>query len=422
MEETRIVLRNVGKIDPMKVEDYVAHQGYDGLRKALNLSQDEIIAIISESGLRGRGGAGFPAGRKWSLTKNVDAEQKYIICNADEGEPGTNKDRVILAGDPFSVFEGMTIAGYATGASKGFIYLRTEYPYLRNPLKTALADARAKGYLGTNIMGSGFDFDIELYSGAGAYVCGDETALIESLEGKRGEPRYKPPYPGVQGLWGSPTVVNNVETLANVAQILERGAEWFKSIGAPTCTGTKLFTLCGNISRPGVYEFPMGTNLKDLFEQVGGGCPNGKALYAIQTGGASGRIIRADQIDMAMDVETCANQGASLGSGAIMFIDETQDFLGLLENLMEFFVDESCGKCTPCREGNMRMLQILHKFDDGEADELDIKNLQDLADTMNLSSVCGLGQTAPSAVISSLEHFRSVFDNAIERGRCGCQN
>ncbi|MCL2677824.1 MAG: NADH-quinone oxidoreductase subunit NuoF [Clostridiales bacterium] len=408
MQETRIVLRNVGKINPVKACEYAAAGGYEGLKKAFSLTQDQVIGTLKESGLRGRGGAGFPAGLKWQFVKNTPANQKYIVCNADEGEPGTNKDRVILAGDPNSVFEGMAIAGFAVGADKGYIYLRAEYPSLLISLNEALADARANGFLGKNIMGGGFDFDIEVRSGAGAYVCGEETALIESIEGKRGEPRFKPPYPGVSGLWGAPTVVNNVETLANVAQILINGAAWFKAIGTEACAGTKLFTLCGNIANPGVYEFPMGVNLKDLFA-VGGGCPDGKKLLAVQTGGSSGSFLRADQIDLDMDIDNCAAKGATLGSGAILFIDETNCILDVLQDIMEFFVHESCGKCTPCREGNFRLLQMITAFNEGRAKEGYADTMLDLSSTMMSASLCGLGQSSPTAIVTSINNFRDVF-------------
>ena len=409
MQEMRVVLRNVGKINPVKSAEYAAAGGYQGLKKAFSLSQDEIINILKESGLRGRGGAGFPTGLKWTFVKNTAAAQKYICCNADEGEPGTNKDRVILSGDPNSVFEGMAVAGYAVGATKGFIYLRAEYPYVFTLLNEALDDARAQGYLGKNIFNSGFDFDIEVVSGAGAYVCGEETALIESIEGKRGEPRFKPPYPGVSGLWASPTVVNNVETLSNVPQILENGAAWFKDIGTAKCAGTKVFSLSGNVKNPGVYEFPMGTNLKTLFEDVAGGCEDGRSLFAVQTGGASTTIIRADQIDFNTDVESASAAGASLGSGAMLFIDDSNCLMDVLENLMEFFVHESCGKCTPCREGNKRLLELVQKVKVGNSTDENVETMLDLAETMMTASLCGLGQSSPTAVVSAIKNFRSKF-------------
>ena len=415
MQETRLVLRNVGKIDPLAATEYAAAGGYEGLKKALSMPQDDIIALIKASGLRGRGGAGFPAGLKWQFTKGAAGEQKYIVCNADEGEPGTNKDRIILAGDPNSLFEGMAIAGLACGANKGYIYLRAEYPYLFAPLRQAIANAKAAGFLGGNILGSGKDFDLEVVTGAGAYVCGEETALLESIEGKRGEPRFKPPYPANAGLFGCPTVINNVETLANVPQILVNGAAWFKGFGTEKCPGTKLFTLCGNVNKPGVYEFEMGVNLKELFEEVGGGCD--KPLLGVQTGGASGAIIRADQMDVALDIESCQAAGATLGSGALMFIDQDQDILDVVENLMEFFAEESCGKCTPCREGNQRLLELVTKLKEGRGAPEDLDTLADLSGTMACAALCGLGQASPTPVTSTLENFRPAYEKAIEGGK-----
>ena len=409
IQETRVVLRNAGKINPVKADEYAAQGGYEGLKKAIGLTADETIGIIKDSALRGRGGAGFPAGLKMSFVKNTPADQKYVVCNADEGEPGTSKDLAIMKNDPNILFEGMAIAAAAVGADYGYIYLRAEYPYLFPVLEEALADARAKGYLGKNIMGSGFNFDIEIRSGAGAYVCGEETALIESIEGSRGEPRYKPPFPGVAGLWGKPTLVQNVETLANLPTILVNGAAWFKAIGTPACTGTKVFTLSGNVANPGVYEFPFGVNLKILIEQVGGGVANGRKLKAVQTGGSSGTIIRADQIDVDMDIENCQQNGACLGSGAILVIDDSNNIVEVIHNMLSFFVHESCGKCTPCREGNMRLYELVGKFLDGTAKEEDLDTMLDLSDTMVRASLCGLGQTSPTAVVTGIANFRDEF-------------
>jgi len=408
MEETRILLKNLGKINPVSSADYVAAGGYKGLRKAV-ANPEAIVDIIKDSGLRGRGGAGFPTGLKWSFTKGTPSDQKYIICNADEGEPGTNKDRILMSGDPHSMFEGMTIAGIAVGATKGFIYLRAEYPYLLPILKDALKEAESAGYIGRNILDSGLDFDIEIRSGAGAYICGDETALMESIEGKRGEPRYKPPFPGVSGLWGKPTIINNVETLCNVPQIIDKGAEWFRSIGTKSCPGTKLFTLSGNIKNPGVYEFPMGVNMRALFEEVGGGCPGGKKLYAVQTGGASGAIINAENIDMPLDIECCTKAGAVLGAGDLMFMDESIDIINVVENLIEFFIEESCGKCTPCREGNPRLIEFVQKFRDGVARDGDLERLVEIGSFMQISSLCGLGQASPVPVLTAIKNFPEKF-------------
>ena len=314
-----------------------------------------------------------------------------------------------MKNDPNILFEGMAIAGAAVGADYGYIYLRAEYPYLFSLLEEALADARAKGYLGKNIMGGSFSFDIEIRSGAGAYICGEETALIESIEGQRGEPRYKPPFPGVAGLWGKPSLVLNVETLANLPPILVNGAAWFKAIGTPTCSGTKVFTLCGNVANPGVYEFPFGVNLKTLIEEVGGGVAEGRQLKAVQTGGTSGCIIRADQIDIGMDIETCQKNGASLGSGAILVMDDSVNMVEIIHNMLSFFVHESCGKCTPCREGNMRLYELVGKFLEGTAKEEDLDTMLDLSETMVRASLCGLGQTSPTAVVTGIANFRDEF-------------
>ena len=416
MNETRRILRNVGKINPTCAKEYAAAGGYEALKKAI-AAPDTMIGIMKDSGLRGRGGAGFPTGLKWSFVKGTDADQKYVVCNADEGEPATNKDRIIMSGDPNSLFEGMAIAGAAVGADKGYIYLRAEYPYVRVILEKALEDARANGYLGKNIMGTGFSFDIEVRSSAGAYVCGEETALLESIEGRRGEPRYKPPFPGVSGLWGKPTVINNVETFANVPIILNEGVESFRKYGTEKCPGTKLFTLSGNVCNPGVYEFPIGVTIRQLFEEVGGGCPNGRKLLAVQTGGGSGPIIPASLLDTKMDIESCWEAGASFGAGDLMFIDDTNDIIDVCENLMEFFVEESCGKCTPCREGNYRLLELVRKFKNNTAEESDIALIESLAETMMDAARCGLGQASPCPLVSAIKFFREDFEKAIERGQ-----
>jgi len=415
MNETRITLRNVGKINPISAGEYVATGGYEALQKAVN-APDTIIDIVKESGLRGCGGAGFPVGLKWGLVKAVESDVKYLVCNADEGEPGTNKDRVIMSGNPLAMIEGMTIAAIAIGIQKGFIYLRAEYPYIVEILEKALADARASNYLGDNILGKGFYFDIEIRIGAGAYVCGDETALLESIEGKRGEPRFKPPYPGEKGLWGKPTLINNVESYTNIPYIIAKGAQEFRRFGTEKHPGTRLFTLSGNITKPGVYEFPTGTSMRDIFE-FAGGCPNGKKLLAVQTGGASGAIINGSMIDIPMDIESCASAGAVFGAGDLMFVDEDQYIIGLCENLMEFFVDESCGKCTPCREGNTRLLQLLERIKEGKGSRADLDLINELGETMMIASLCGLGQASPTPLLTAIKHFPSIFDKAIERGQ-----
>jgi len=416
LNETRIVLRNVGIIDPVSVSDYRRHGGYEGLRKALSMTQEDVIEEIRKSALRGRGGAGFPTWKKLSITYGVESDQKYMICNADEGEPGTNKDRVVLTNDPNSVFEGMAIAAYAIGANKGFIYLRYEYPYIFPILAEALEDARRSGCIGKDILGTGFDFDIEVVSGGGAYVCGEETALIASLEGKRGEPSFKPPYPGISGLFGKPTVVNNVETLANLPSIIDKGGDWYSGIGVPNCTGTKVFTLCGNVTRRGVAEYPMGTNLKDIFE-AHGGVKDNRDLRGFMLGGQSGNLINASQIDLQMDIETCRAANATLGTGTIMVIDDCCEILDIVENIMTFFIEESCGKCTPCREGNIRMHEIISNINQGFGKMEDLELLEELAETMKLTSLCALGQNSFFPVITSLHNFRNDYVKAIERGQ-----
>ncbi|MFY9122696.1 MAG: NADH-quinone oxidoreductase subunit NuoF [Limnochordia bacterium] len=408
MEETRVVLDKAGEFLPTSARAYEAVGGYTGLRKAL-ADPDQIVEIIKASGLRGRGGAGFPTGLKMSFTKAAAADHKYVVCNADEGEPGTNKDRVIMEEVPHRLIEGMIIAALAVGADQGYIYLRAEYPHVKKVLEKALEDARQHGFLGTDILGSGFAFDIQLFIGAGAYVCGEETALLDSLEGKRGEPRVKPPYPGVAGLWGKPTLVNNVETLANLPAIMEHGPKWYRRLGTERFPGTKLFTLSGNITNPGVYEFPVGVTIRQLFEEVGGGCPNGKRLYAIQTGGASGNIIPASLLDTPLDPESCDGVGATFGAGDLMFMDETCCLLDVLENLTEFFVKESCGKCCPCREGNPQLLHLVRKFRHGTAQEGDLDLLVELGKAMTVGCLCGLGQMAPNPILSVVRFFPQVF-------------
>ena len=416
MQETRIVMRNIGLIDPVNIDEYRARGGYEALKKALSMSREAVIEEIKISALRGRGGAGFPTWKKLSISAGVEADQKYIICNADEGEPGTNKDRVVLSGDPNSIFEGMAIAAYAMGATQGLIYLRFEYPYIFPILEAALENARKAGCLGKNIFGSGFDFDIDVVSGGGAYVCGEETALIASIEGKRGEPRFKPPYPGVEGLYGKPTVVNNVETLANIPSILEKGGAWFSKIGVPNCTGTKIFTVCGNVQKPGVVEYPMGTNLKDIYE-AHGGVKDGRDLRGLMLGGQSGNLINPNQMDMNMDIDTCRAANATLGTGTVMLIDDYNEILDIVENIMGFFIEESCGKCTPCREGTIRMYDIIHNINRGEGKLEDLDLLEELAYTMNAASLCALGQNSSYPVITSIHNFREDYLKAIERGQ-----
>lgn len=418
MEEMRVLLRNSGKIDPRNAKEYIKAGGYEGMKKALSMSGSEIINELQEAGLRGRGGAGFPTWRKLKFAYDADGDIKYIVCNADEGEPGTNKDRILLSTDPCSVFEGMIIAGKAVDSHVGFIYLRAEYSYLVPILEAALESSRSAGCLGKNIMGSGFDFDIKLRSGAGAYVCGEETALFESIEGKRGEPRFRPPFPGIKGLFGKPTVLNNVETLANIAVIFQRGAEWFSKIGTPNSPGTKLFTVCGNVKRRGVFEFPMGVNLKELIYDVCGGMEEGHTLLAVQTGGASGAIINADQIDMTLDIDAVSESGGRLGCGTILVMDDRNCIVDIVRNNLDFFRGESCGKCTPCREGGTRLYQLISKIAEGKGTISDLRTIEELANTMRLTALCGLGHSTAVPVLSSIRNFYPTYLHHIDKDKC----
>ena len=418
MEEMRVLLRNSGKIDPRNAKEYIKAGGYEGMKKALSMSGCEIINELQEAGLRGRGGAGFPTWRKLKFAYDADGDIKYIVCNADEGEPGTNKDRILLSTDPCSVFEGMIIAGKAVDSHVGFIYLRAEYSYLVPILEAALESSRSAGCLGKNIMGSGFDFDIKLRSGAGAYVCGEETALFESIEGKRGEPRFRPPFPGIKGLFGKPTVLNNVETLANIAVIFQRGAEWFSKIGTPNSPGTKLFTVCGNVKRRGVFEFPMGVNLKELIYDVCGGMEEGHTLLAVQTGGASGAIINAEQIDMTLDIDAVSESGGRLGCGTILVMDDRNCIVDIVRNNLDFFRGESCGKCTPCREGGTRLYQLISKIAEGKGTISDLRTIEDLANTMRLTALCGLGHSTAVPVLSSIRNFYPTYLHHIDKDKC----
>ena len=418
MEELRVLLRNRGKIDPKNAADYITAGGYEGLRRALSMSGADIIAELQASGLRGRGGAGFPTWRKLQFAYDAPGDVKYIVCNADEGEPGTNKDRILLSSDPCAVFEGMAIAGKAVNAHTGFIYLRAEYAYLVPILEEALRTSRAAGVLGENSMGSGFAFDIKLRSGAGAYVCGEETALFESIEGKRGEPRFRPPFPGVKGLFGKPTVLNNVETLANIAVIFQRGAQWFRTIGTAGSPGTKLFTVCGNVKRRGVFEFPMGINLKDLIFDVCGGMEEGHTLLAVQTGGASGAIINAEQIDLTLDIDAVSESGGRLGCGTILVMDDRNCIVDIVRNNLDFFRGESCGKCTPCREGGTRLYQLISKIAEGRGTVADLHTIEDLANTMRLTALCGLGHSTAVPVLSSIQNFYPTYLHHIDKDPC----
>ena len=416
-KQKRIALKNCGVINPEDIDEYLAFDGYKALEKVLtSMKPEAVIDIISKSGLRGRGGAGFPTGKKWELTKANEADQKYVVCNADEGDPGAFMDRSILEGDPHSVLEAMEIAGYTIGASKGFIYVRAEYPIAVKRLEIAINQAREYGILGKNIFGTGFDFDIEIRLGAGAFVCGEETALLESIEGKRGQPRVKPPYPAECGLWGKPTLINNVETFANITRIILNGAEWYSSIGTATSKGTKVFALGGNVNNIGLVEVPMGTTLREIVFDIGGGIPNGRQFKAAQTGGPSGGCIPVEHLDTPIDYESLKTIGSMMGSGGLIVMDDTKCMVCLAKFYLEFTVSESCGKCTPCRIGTKRMLELLEKLTSGEGSEYDIYKLEKLAVNIQKASICGLGQSAPNPVISTLKYFREEFrQHAIEK-------
>ena len=416
-KQKRIALKNCGVINPEDIDEYIAFDGYKALEKVLKeMTPEEVVDVVSKSGLRGRGGAGFPTGKKWELTKSAKGEQKYVVCNADEGDPGAFMDRSILEGDPHTVLEAMTIAGYTIGANKGYIYVRAEYPIAVKRLDIAIKQARDYGLLGKNIFNSGFDFDIEIRLGAGAFVCGEETALLESIEGKRGQPRVKPPYPANAGLWGKPTLINNVETYANITQIILNGFEWYSSIGTEKSKGTKVFALGGNVNNIGLVEVPMGTTLREIVYDIGGGIPNGRDFKAAQTGGPSGGCIPKEHLDTPIDYESLKEIGSMMGSGGLIVMDDTKCMVSLAKFYLEFTVSESCGKCTPCRIGTKRMLEILEKLCNGEGEEIDIYRLETLAKSIQKASICGLGQSAPNPVLSTLNYFREEFkEHAIDK-------
>lgn len=418
-KQKRIALKNCGVINPENIDEYIAFDGYKALEKCLKeLTQDDVIKTISESGLRGRGGAGFPTGKKWELTKASEGEQKYVVCNADEGDPGAFMDRSILEGDPHSVLEAMAIAAYCIGANKGYIYVRAEYPIAVKRLEIAINQARDYGILGKNIFETNFDFDIEIRLGAGAFVCGEETALLESIEGRRGQPRVKPPYPAQAGLWGKPTLINNVETYANIAQIILNGADWYSSIGTENSKGTKVFALGGNVNNIGLVEVPMGTTLREIVFDIGGGIPNGREFKAAQTGGPSGGCIPKEHLDTPIDYESLKEIGSMMGSGGLIVMDDTKCMVSLAKFYLEFTVSESCGKCTPCRIGTKRMLEVLQKICNGDGTELDIYKLEKLAANIQKSSICGLGQSAPNPVISTLKYFREEYREHVVAKTC----
>ncbi len=413
------MLRNCGVIDPDKIDEYIARDGYKALEKVLfEMKPQDVVDEVSKSGLRGRGGAGFPTGKKWSFAAMQPAGQKYMVCNADEGDPGAYMDRSTLEGDPHSVLEAMTIAGYAIGASKGFVYIRAEYPLAIQRLETAIAQAREYGLLGDDILGSGFSFDIEIRLGAGAFVCGEETALLASIEGMRGMPRPRPPFPAVKGLWGRPTVINNVETLANIPVIILKGGLWFSKIGTATSKGTKVFALTGKINNSGLIEVPMGTTLREIIFDIGGGIRGGKAFKAAQTGGPSGGIIPPQFLDTPIDYENLAKIGSIMGSGGLIVMDDDDCIPNIAKFYLDFTVDESCGKCAPCRIGGRKLLNYLGKICDGKGTYEDIENMREISEAMSRASLCGLGQTASNPVQSSLRYFMDEYKEHIDEKKC----
>ena len=422
--QKRIVLRNCGVIDPDNIEEYIAMDGYAALGKVLTeMTPEDVIKVVTDSGLRGRGGGGFPTGRKWALCAPNKAPQKYVVCNADEGDPGAFMDRSILEGDPHCIIEAMTICGYSVGATKGYVYVRAEYPIAVKRLQHAIDQAKEYGLLGKNIFNSGFDFDLEIKLGAGAFVCGEETALMTSIEGNRGEPRPRPPYPAVKGLFNSPTVENNVETFANIPQIILNGAEWFSSMGTERSKGTKVFALGGKIEHTGLVEIPMGLTLDKIINEIGGGIPNGKKFKAAQTGGPSGGCIPASLINTEVDYDNLVSIGCMMGSGGLIVMDEDNCMVDMAKFFLEFTVDESCGKCTPCRVGTKRLLELLDKITQGNGTLEDIDRLEDLCNYIKQNSLCGLGQTAPNPVLATLKFFRDeyiahVVDKVCPAGVC----
>ncbi|NLN82348.1 MAG: NADH-quinone oxidoreductase subunit NuoF [Clostridiales bacterium] len=418
-KQVRVALRNCGVINPESIEEYIAFDGYQALAKCLTeYTPEQVIQIVTDSGLRGRGGGGFPTGRKWALTAPNKAPQKYVVCNADEGDPGAFMDRSVLEGDPHCLIEAMTIAGYAIGATKGFVYVRAEYPIAVKRLQMAIDQAHEYGLLGKNLFDSGFDFDLEIRLGAGAFVCGEETALMTSIEGNRGEPRPRPPYPAVKGLFGMPTVENNVETFANIPQIILKGADWFASMGTEKSKGTKVFALGGKIKHTGLVEIPMGTTLREIVEEIGGGIPGGKKFKAAQTGGPSGGCIPADLIDTKIDYDNLTALGCMMGSGGLIVMDEDTCMVDIAKFFLEFTVDESCGKCTPCRVGTKRLYEKLEKITSGNGTMEDIDELEELCNYIKENSLCGLGQTAPNPVLSTLRFFRDEYIAHVKDKKC----
>lgn len=407
-----------GKISPLSIDEYRENHGFESLKKVLyDMSPDEVIKVIKDSNLKGRGGAAFPTGLKWQLVSSEKLEEKYIVCNADEGEPGTFKDKILLEGCPFQILEGMIIAGYATGAQMGYVYIRGEYPASRRTMDEAIGILRAEGYLGENILGQNFNFDIASRSGAGAYVCGEETALIESIEGKDGKSRFKPPYPPTEGLWGKPTVVNNVETIANIPLIISIGAEEFKKYGTPSSSGTKLISVSGNVAGKGVYEVEFGTSIREIIYDICGGIEGSRKLKFVQLGGSAGVCLPAEMIDTKLDFDELRKIDAGLGSGALIVFDDSNCIVDFVKNTMEFFKNESCGKCTPCREGNRHIESILSRISEGKGRQGDIELLRNISLVMCEASMCGLGQAAPTSIISTLKYFPGEYEEHL-KGRC----
>lgn len=423
-KQIRIALKNCGSIDPESIEQYMAAEGYAALKKILTtMTSESVVKVIKDSGLRGRGGGGYSTGLKWEFASKNISDQKYVVCNADEGDPGAFMDRSILEGDPHNVIEGMIIAGYAIGATKGLVYIRAEYPLAIERLRKAIETARKNGILGEKIFGTDFQFDIEIKYGAGAFVCGEETALIHSMEGERGEPTTKPPYPAESGYWGKPTIVNNVETLANISQIILKGVEWFRSIGTKNSPGTKVFALAGKINNVGLVEVPMGTTLREVIFEIGGGIKNNKKFKAVQTGGPSGGCLTEKDLDTPIDFDTLLAKGSMMGSGGMIVMDEDDCMVAVSKFYLEFTVDESCGKCAPCRIGNTRLWEILDKITKGEGKEEDIDLLKELSQTIKTTSLCGLGQTSPNPVLSTInqfldEYLEHIHDKKCRAGQC----
>ena len=418
-KQMRIALRNCGVIDPENIDEYIALDGYKALEKALKeMKPEEVIACVKDSGLRGRGGAGFSTGMKWLFTANAPGEEKYVACNADEGDPGAFMDRSVLEGDPHCLIEAMAIAAYAVGAKQGFVYIRAEYPIAVKRLQKAIDQANEYGILGKNIFGTDFEFNLELRLGAGAFVCGEETALMTSIEGHRGEPRPRPPFPAIKGLWQKPTLLNNVETYANIPHIILNGASWFKGIGTEKSAGTKVFALGGKINNTGLVEVPMGTTLREIIEEIGGGIPNGKKFKAAQTGGPSGGCIPASLIDTPIDYDSLMSIGSMMGSGGLIVMDEDNCMVDIAKFFLEFTVDESCGKCAPCRIGTKRLLEILTKITEGKGTMEDLDRLEELCEAIKTSSLCGLGQTAPNPVLSTLRYFKDEYIAHVRDKKC----